>query len=133
MRPSTILATLLPALAIASPATIPPAASQGPQALIDYIIKNLNVPSVPMDLIEDLRTCLSDHKGFHTDFSKAEDGAFSISNVDRTCCEKAQGIWGQLPPGDYGYAHFSEPCEGATVTGTSEYHMQLLRAFFGSI
>lgn len=133
MKFSMTLASALPALALATPATMPRAASEEPTNIIDIILGNLNLPAVPMEQIEALHTCLSEHNTFQTDFSLADQGVFSISNADPACCEKAKDIWNQLPADEYGEISFSDNCDAAIVTGVSEVHMALLRSFFGSI
>lgn len=133
MKLSTVLTSALAALAIASPAVTKHEASPQSPSLLDIILHKLNLPSIPPKDFHELQQCMSVHRTFHADFSKAEEGVFSITNVDHTCCEKAKGIWSQFPDDRYGKAVFTEPCDGATVTGVSKQHMGMLRNLFASI
>lgn len=132
MKLSTALTSALAALAIASPAVTKHKLSPR-SSLYDVILHSLGLPSIPPKEFNDFKQCLSTHRTFHTDYSNAEDGVFSITNVHYTCCEEAKGIWSQFPDDRYGKAVFSESCDGALVTGVSEQHMGMLRDFFDSI
>lgn len=133
MKPSTILTSALAALAVGSPAITKREASHQSRNLLDNILIKRDPPHTPIEVVEDLHQCLSGHDTFHTDYSKAKDGVFSITNVDHTCCEKAKALWNQVPDDRYGKAVFTEPCDGATVTEVSKAHMGMLRSFFDSI
>lgn len=133
MKLSVVLTSALAALAAASPAITKRKASTQPRSLLDIVLHKLDLPNIPMEDFNDLKQCMSAHRTFHTDYSKADDGVFSITNVDHTCCEKAKDIWSQVPDDRYGKAAFTEPCNGATVTGVSQLHMGMLRDLFDSI
>lgn len=133
MKFSTVLTSALASLAIASPAaTKREAPHQSPDLLTD-VLNKLDVRTVPLDLIADLHQCLSGHPNFRTDYSKAADGVFTITNVDHTCCEKAKAISKQVPEDRYGHVVYTEPCDGATATGVSKQNMAMLRSFFDSV
>lgn len=129
MKLSAILTSALAALAVASPAITKREASHQSR---DHL-NNLDEPHVPIELVEELHKCLSGHRTFQPDYSKAKDGVFTITNVDHTCCEQAKDLWSQVPDDRYGKAVFTKPCDGATVTGVSKAHMTMLRSFFDSI
>lgn len=131
MQLSTVLTSALAALAIASPAK--PKASTQSRSLADVIFNNLNLPRVPLEDFNDFRQCMIAHRTFDTDYSKADDGVFTITHVDHTCCEKAEGLWSQVQGDQYGKAVFTQLCDGATVTGVSRQHMGMLRGLFDSI
>lgn len=133
MKFSMILASVLPALALATPATMPRAASKEPRDIIDIILGDLNLAADPMEDGQALVSCLSEHKTFQTDFSKADDGVFSISNVDPACCEIAKRIWSQLSSGEFGEWSFTDTCDAITGTGISALHMAVLQGLFDSI
>lgn len=133
MKLSTVLTSSLAALATASPAPSKREASPQPPSLLDIILDKLNLPDIPLATFNDFKQCMSTHDTFHTDYTRAADGEFSITDVDQTCCEKAKGIWEEIPDGQYGNAVFTEPCDGATVTGVSQQHMRMLRGFFDSV
>lgn len=133
MKLSTALTSALAALAIASPAVTKHEASPQSPSLYDIILHTLGLPSIPPEEFNDFKQCLSTHRTFHTDYSNAENGVFSVTNVHHTCCEKAKGIWSQFPDDRYGKPVFSESCDGALVTGVSEQHMEMVRDFFDSI
>lgn len=133
MKLSTVVTSALASLAIASPTvTKREAPNQSPDPL-NVVLNKLDARKVPLDLITVLYECLSGHPNFRTDYSKAADGVFSITNVDHTCCEKAKGISKQVPGDRYGHVVFTEPCDGATATGVSKQNMAMLRSFFDSI
>ncbi|KAG6358514.1 hypothetical protein INS49_014398 [Diaporthe citri] len=110
MKLSTVLTSALAALATASPAITKHEASARSPSLLDIILHKLNLPSIPPKDFDELKQCMSVHRGFHADYSKAQDGVFSITNVDPTCCEKAKAIWSEVPPDNRcGEAVFNEP------------------------
>lgn len=133
MKFSTILTSALASLAIASPTVTKREAHHQSPDLLNVVLDKLNVHNIPLDLIADLHQCLSGHPNFRTDYSKAADGVFSITNVDHTCCEKAKAISNQVPDDHYGHFVFTEPCDGATATGVSKLNMAMLRSFFDSV
>lgn len=128
-----ILASALPALALANPATMPRAASQEPRGIIDILLGNFRLPDVPWEQIGALQTCFQEHDSFEPDFTKANDGVFSISNVDPSCCEIAKDLWSQLPAGKYGEVSFTDTCDAATGTGISALHMAYIASFLSSL
>lgn len=133
MKLSTVLTSALASLAIASPTVTKREAPNQSPDLLNIVSNKLDVRNVPLDLIADLYECLSGHPNFRTDYSKAADGVFSITNVDHTCCEKAKRISKQVPDDQYGHIVYTEPCDGATATGVSKQNMAMLRSFFDSI
>ncbi|KKY37652.1 hypothetical protein UCDDA912_g02338 [Diaporthe ampelina] len=133
MKLSTILTSALAAPAIASPATNRREAAPQPPSLLDMILHSLNLPDISLEAMDDLKQCMSAHKTYHTDYTMAEHGVLSITNVDHTCCEKAKGVWSQIPEGQYGHAIFTKSCDGATITGVSKQNIELARGFLDSI
>lgn len=133
MKPSTILATVLPTLALASPAIKTHAVPQ--QKAIPVARINIPDPGVLKEIriLDDLTTCLRNHNDFQVDFTDANDGALYIKDVDPACCQKGKDLYSLLPAGQYGSAVFFEPCDGAVVTGISPEHMSMLREFFREI
>lgn len=133
MKFSMILASVLPALGLANPATMPRAASEEPRDIADIILGNLKLSAIPMDKIEALHTCLSEHKTFRADFDSADDGFVSISQVDRACCDTVLEILDQLPRGAFGVIRIGHFCDPITATGAPKAGIALLRSFFDSI
>ncbi|POS73885.1 hypothetical protein DHEL01_v207719 [Diaporthe helianthi] len=133
MKPSTVLASVLPSLAFASPAVYAPAAPQQQPILVDTTPKHLKRSSFPLAEINDIITCLKSHKGFETNLSVADKGIFMIDHVEPTCCKKGEVLWSHLTGGQYGYAFFNEPCDDVILTGVSKEHMNMIRVFFERI
>jgi hypothetical protein len=134
MKLSAVLISALVSMALASPTANKAQAPSRSPGFIDSILPLSILPDIPIKLITDLHECLSAHKTFRTNYSRADDGVFSVANVDRSCCEQARDAWEEIPEGgQYGDYVFNEPCDGATVTGVSSLHMAMIRAFFDSI
>jgi hypothetical protein len=126
MKASTVLAIVLPVLAVASPATKPLAATQ-------------NRPShrKRLGFEEDcgaLYSCLRESDTPYTvDWSKQDEGEFTVDNLTPTCCEKVKPLEKYMDvvygKDQLGRLVFKEPCTGVTVTDIPLDKMPYYRLF----
>lgn len=132
MKLSIIFTGVLATMAIASPATNKRVASRKSSSLLDAILDKIHLPA--FEDLDELKQCLRTHKTYHTDFTKADDGMASISNVDHTCCIIAREMWYDGSTGWPPFiVDFTGTCDGATVHEASRSQMAILQGFFDSL
>ncbi|KAG8158312.1 hypothetical protein KVR01_012073 [Diaporthe batatas] len=159
MHTSTMLATVLSAMALASPVTKPNAEPDqnpvlqkpifinpiigptfvdpvnGHPIFVDPVIDDTVPTHVKrsnnlLNEVDSLLTCIRNDDELKPDFSEAPDGIFYASDVHPACCQQAKALYKSFPDGQFGHAGFNEPCDEVIVTGLTNTQMNVLRGIF---
>ncbi|KUI54570.1 hypothetical protein VP1G_01876 [Cytospora mali] len=76
--------------------------------------------------VSKLLRCLKKNKAYKLDWSKEDQGIFSITNLNAGCCHQAETLWQKYRKDleSLGRPVFLTPCTGLTVSNVSPSNMK---------